>query len=488
MNSKSRASIRPQYNTRGEVANYYDDQLVVVVTHHFEQDGPTRLNEIPSLITSHRPRNRLGGGPTPLVGCNWYMSHLRDSQMKKNFPSLTQELTVVPTLLDILLSTTSEDREKVQVTNKLKSIFNKLCDAMKSCRDRHRQMDRKPVRLELTLATNLPAARNWMDPLVQDCALDLSAIIKLADSYDMHAFVDYLYQGFYKPLELLVRVPEDEFPRTSSFTPAEKTALVYLSEEIATFFSPMYFRSPISDNIQRRGMSLDRMNIPPACLRPVREETRKSIGLWFGLDPKLFPHGSATMHSAPLTANRSSQSSRLSSAYGSSNIRLSKRYMENVGRIEDMLKHYSLNGESAMDVDTDLTHLGRFEEVDLSRLATLSAEARKVLLSSCCTAVWELYYEITKVRINNLLRGKEVDTLRRAPRNSGELGQLTPSQAEHVRLVRNSDGNRQRNDEVHAISTEGKSSTFFPLPSRKNVDKDFFCCCLRFFTQSIENP
>lgn len=441
MRSKTRGSVRPQYVTVGNVGNFHNDRLIVGVKSGVSDQFPELSDHY--LWASLKPSLRPSGGPSPLVGCNLYMSYVVQSQLKKTHPTLTQKLSVVPSLLDTLLLSNSNQQDRLAATKKLKLVFKNAGDALEHCRNCHRLHDRKSVRLEFTLATTLPARKDWMDGFLQDTGFDLASFVKVADSYDMYAFVDYVYQKHWMPLKRLLHVPVQDVPVVSHLSPAERTALMLHAEIIAKFFSPSYFKSPILDNIHRRGESQEPLHIPMSCLREPSQTALESMGMLYGVDPKLHPSVSILRHSAPIDQTRTSQRAQFTSISVAGKVRLQHRYQEVTGYIVDRLKRHALLGEHAVTDSNDLV-IGRYEVVPMESLARLSRQSRLNLLQTCCIAVWELYFDIWKIRLNNVLENKNLTPLRSAPRNTSELAELDAQQANHVRLVRQSDRSKNK--------------------------------------------
>ena len=459
MKSKTRASIYSNYLSVGNVSNYHDDRLIIEVW-----NGPGGY--YPRL----KARTRPGGGRSALIGSNLYMNHLKDSQLKKLYPTLEKEVTLIPTLLDIILRPKGDDNERLAATDRLKLIFKKLRHSLHFCRNFHRHRDRKQVRLEFTLATELPAPRNWMNSFVQDTEMELALFVHVADSRDVFAFVDRLMQEHWTPLQMLLQVPEKQIPKQEVFSASDKTAMLVHGEVIASFYSPIGYRPTILHNIQRRGESREPIHIPLSCLRKPSDLAAVSLGLLYGLDPKLYPVPVGSPYSVTLMTTRRWHRSRVASTSVSGKIRLNQKYLEAIGYMENTMKRYALLGEQAADMEEVV--LGLFEEVPLDNLSQLSRQPRLRLLHDCCKVIWELYWAIWKLRINYFLKKKKLPRMEvPTPRNSSQLSTLASNIANHVRLLRQSDP-RTRNDEKEPLTNPGTcvySYTIFTIRPSKIV-------------------
>ena len=191
MKSKTRASVRPQYLSMGHIGNFHNDHLIQAIkaaTSTLNPDSEVCLHAC--LVPPRRPHVPNREEASPVVGCNLYMGHVRDSQLKKSFPVLTQQLTVLPSLLDAVLLSSTDTTGRSEAMDLITPIIKDAGKALVYSRNCHRRWDRKSVRLEFTLATSLPAERDWMSAFVQDTDMDFASMVRVADSYDMFAYVD----------------------------------------------------------------------------------------------------------------------------------------------------------------------------------------------------------------------------------------------------------------------------------------------------------
>jgi len=452
MKSKTRSSIYPQHLTIGNIGHFHNDRLVVHVNAQQSEVFGEELSDF-WFWTTLKPSPRPCGDPSPLIGTNLCMTIARESKLLKTFPTLTQELTVIPSLLDTLLLSDSNQHDRLAATDKLKNVFKDACDSLQHCRDCHRLRDRKPVGLEFALATSLPAPSDWMDGFLQDNDMNVSSFVKVADSHDMCALVDHVCQKHWIPLERLIAVPNNEIPNVTQLSASDKTALMLNAEIVAKFFSPMCFKSPVPDNIHRRGESQEPLHVPMSCLRPPSQAALESLGLFFGLDPKLHPTTAVSKHSSPIMPSRSSQRTNFTSTSAAGKVRLQSRCLLATGHIDHTLKRHAILGDSASSAHNEI-ELGRFEDVPIDKLAGLSRQRRIEMLDICCTVVWELHFETWKVRINNNLKKKNLSPIVTVPRNTTELAQLDPEKQVHVRLVRPSDRSKNK-DELKPLVHQG---------------------------------
>ena len=430
LKKKTQASVYPLYLSIGNLGNYHNDKLVQVVRSGLSPHSPNNDYFHYSLKLRDRPHVN---STSPLVGCNLYMPYVKESLMKKTYPNLTQQLTALPSLVDTVLLDDFRKEEKEEATDYCRGLLKDAHEALAHCRNWHRHSDRKSVRLEFTLATTLPAKSDWMDAFLQDSEFDLASFVKVADSYDMYAFVDRFYQEHFVPVERLLSVGEGRIPMVDHLGPEERTSLVFHAEVLSRFFGPLYCKSPIIENLRRRAGSLEPVHVPLNCLRPSQNGAKETLGLLYGLDPTLYPTGSAAVR-PPSILPRSRRPMTTTVSYNK-NVRQKYRFKEALLYARNLLHRFFVLGEEAATTTDEDRVVSRFAVAPPNMLASLSRETRQDLLHMICKVVWEMYFLDWTTRINNSLRRKGVDVLVRLPRNTTDLAALSRRQKNHVRVV-----------------------------------------------------
>ena len=129
-----------------------------------------------------------------------------------------------------------------------------------------------------------------------------------------------------------------------------------------------------------------------------------------------------------------------------SKVQLKRQFMETISLIETTIQRFALLGDNAVSA-SDRQVVPRFTDVSWRQLGRMSDASRHKLLATCCDAVWNLYFLVWKVRVNNLLKRKGIIPIKSFPVNSSELkdciddhnqgAQISP----FVRLLRPNDRN-----------------------------------------------